>query len=315
MKKRIAALLAAVLLLLAGCASSNSAAGAVTAPDDKTLPAGSTEPGSTPDPEAETPDLTQDPEPEAPSLPPETKQPEPDSVPKTEPAEPNSEDETDPAEPGFPVEPIDPWSLIESVSFEQGFYTDDLGNEVTYGYELVKVGTETPGAKAINEDIDRVFGGYIREAHKEMEEGLSLGIEHVGFNGHVWEDILTIEMIAHMDFEVTDIRPYCYDVYTCEWLGTADILRRMDVSQEEFLEACRQRFQAVYEERYQALPAEQRESSGYYEGLRRCSSDEFVNMELRIYPEDGDIVVIAPIVSLAGADYYYEKLWLFGGEE
>ena len=45
--------------------------------------------------------------------------------------------------------------------------------------------------------------------------------------------------------------------------------------------------------------------------LARVDGPEYVNLNLKVYPNaNGQLVVIAPIVSMAGADYYYHPIIL-----
>ena len=84
----------------------------------------------------------------------------------------------------------------------------------------------------------------------------------------------------------------------------------MGYTQDEFLDTCRRQFRQYYVDMYSQVPEEERTQYGYYQGLDRQVTSEFVNMSLQAYPENDDIVVIAPIVSLAGADYYYHVIHL-----
>ena len=292
--KKILCLLTILALLLAGCQGGGTPYGLQP----------SREQPSTAAPESSLPT-----EPSAPESAPETTEP----LPFTEPTEtePEAPDTEAPAPSTEAPEPVDPWSLLEERSFEQGAYTDNIGNQYTYSYALPGIAGNSSGARAINAVIDNSFGDLIREAKREMEEGLSLGCPSVGYYAAVWEDILTLVVIAHWDWSFDDYGVYCYEVSTDRWLSGAELLERMGVSQEEFLESCRRQFRQTFKDQYAELPQENLADYGYYEALDRCDGDKYVNMELQFYPDEtGDLVVIAPIVSLAGADYYYHPIHL-----
>lgn len=210
-----------------------------------------------------------------------------------------------------PAEPVDPWSLMDKSMFEQGAYTDDLGNDYTYSYGLPCIKADTPAARAINRDIDETFGAHIREAEDAMDKGLSLGVVSVGYYGQVWEDVLTLVIIEHTDWAFDDYGVYCYEVSTGTWLSTPMLLEKMGVDSEDFLDICRQQFRQYFMDEYSEIPEDQRQAYGYYDGLNRVDTHRYVNLDLQTYPDvDGDLVVIAPIVSLAGADYYYHPIHL-----
>lgn len=200
--------------------------------------------------------------------------------------------------------------LIKTVSLARGSYQDDLGNEYEYSYELPALDADTPGAAAINEEIDRLFGGCIREAEADMAERLGLSVRRVGFRSRLWEDVLTLELTAEMDFGVSECRFYCYEISTGRQLTSADVLKLLGVSQEDFLERCRRAFRERFEAQYESLTEAQREDYGYYEALERCGSERLVNPELMVCPEDGKPVVLAPIPSLDGAEYRFQIIRL-----
>ena len=210
-----------------------------------------------------------------------------------------------------PTEPVDPWSLMGESMFEQGTYEDENGNDYTYSYGLPCITADTAGAQAINREIDETFGAHIREAKDAMEEGQSLGVISVGYYGQVWEDVLTLVIIEHTDWDFDGYGVYCYEVSTGTRLTTPLLLEKMDVDPDDFLDLCCLQFRQFYKDQYSEIPEDERTQYGYYDGLARVDTHQYVNLDLQAYPDgDGDIVVIAPIVSLAGADYYYHPIYL-----
>ncbi len=208
-------------------------------------------------------------------------------------------------------ESADPWSLIGVSYSDQGVYYDEMGSDFTWSYELPKLEADTPGAREINEDIDAHFGQDLRDSLKSMEDRISLGIIHIGFRSEVWDNILTLIVIEDTDWSFTNYGVYCYDCDSGTRLGTRELLQRMGYSEEDFLETCRERFIQCYKDMYSHIPEDSLDQYGYYDGLERVDDPRYVNLELQIYPEaNGDLVVIAPIVSLAGADYYYQEIHL-----
>lgn len=306
MKQFLALLLIAALLLTAGCSGSDAApettaaSGTVpvlTEPARSTEPA-DTEPASPPETEAPT-----TPDTEAPT---EPGTEESSQAPSTEPVP--TEQTT--AEPD-PVETVDPWSLIGELSFVQGSYTDDVGNSYTYSYDLPCIKAETPGAKAINEDIEEIFGGAVQNSMQEMEDGLSLYLLDTGFHGVVWEDVLTLVISTHTNWGTGDYGIYSYEVGTGRWLSTRDVLDRLGYSEEEFLDACRRQFRQFFIDENSSIPENLRKQYGYYDALEQVDSELYVSMDLAAFPsETGDLVVAAPIVSLAGAAFYWHLIYL-----
>ena len=277
-KKLLVVFLAIALLLSAGCTKAEPAA------------SGDTAPASTASIETTAPKT----EPATTTAAPETETPAP---------------ETEPVRSTEALEPVDPWSLLGSGGYEAGAYTDELGNEYSYSYDLPVLLAETEGAKAINADIDERFRSRIEEEKAYMKEGLSMGITDIGFHGVVWEDVLTVVVRARGYYDDwTDYGIYCYEASTGRWLTTPMILEKMGVSEEVFLEDCRAIFQYRFAEKYSELTEEARAQTGYTEALERQTAEEYVNLDLAVYPEEGELMVVAPILSLAGPDFVYEVL-------
>lgn len=204
---------------------------------------------------------------------------------------------------------VDPWSLMGEASFDQGSYTDNVGNSYTYSYAIPCLLADTPDAKAVNADIDAFFGKMVREQKEGIEAGTSLSLSSVGYYGEVWGDVLSLVVMGHWDWEFTDYRVYCYDVSTGSRLDTAAVLDKMGITQADFLETCKARFRQCFEENYSSIPVEQRDTYGYNEALKTVDGPDYVNMDLMIYPSaTGDLQVVAPIVSLAGAAYYFQVI-------
>ncbi len=295
MKKILALLLC--LLLLSGCASAGlpidlpTDAPATAAPETTQATAATEAPAAT-----ELPVSTE--------LPPDTEAPVVTDAPDTTTEAPQA------------PEPVDPWSIPDVSFFDQGYYEDDLGNGWTWSYELPCLKADTPGAREINEAIDASFGEDVREAQQAMEDKLSLVMFHIGCRWVLWEDVLSVVIIEDTDWGFTNYGVYCYDTTTGERLDTPALLRKMGISENAFLETCRQQMIQYYKDECAGIPNDQKEQYGYYDGLERQITSDFVNLELMAYPyEGGDIAIIAPIVSLAGADWYYHEIYLgIGGD-
>ena len=293
MKKHLALLLAAVLLLCSGCA------GGVPIP---VLPSQSAAPQSSAA-LTEAPTASSAP---ASSVP--TEAPAGSSAPA-----PTESSAPEPTEAQLP----EPWELLEEELFEQGSFEMD-GYSYTYSYDLPRLTADTAGARAINRDLSQTVGAEVREALDNIAVGNGSYLLHCGFHTELWGDLMTLIVTTHNDYGMDGYRVYCYDRRSGVWLDTPALLERMGIPREDFLEACRSAFVAFYEDMYSGIPADQRESYGYSDGLARVPTDRYVNLDLMAYPSpevNGRLAVIAPIVSLAGADYYYHTVYLeLGGE-
>lgn len=292
MKKYVALLLA--LLLLSGCAGVELP----TVPPAETAATGETAESTAAPETTEPPTAAESP---VSTEPVSTELPVSETVPAPETTVPVT----------VPAEPVDPWSLIGVSFFDQGYYEDEYENGWTWSYELPRVEADTPGAREINAEIDAGFGRDVREAMDAMEQGSSLGVVHIGFRGEVWEDVLTLVVMEDTDWGFTGYGVYCYDCSTGKRLDTPALLEKLGYTQEEFLEAATRQTVQYYKDLYSGIPKDQRSDYGYDTGLSRMESGEFTDLKLMTYPDpSGDLVIVAPIVSLAGADYYYHEIHL-----
>ena len=317
MKKHLLVLLLAALLLLSvGCAK-----------DERGLPTQPTgESGSSsPAPEGtNATDSSEKTEPAAPeqtdseALPAESEPSAPSE--QTEPAVPASTEaqgETQTTEYEEPGAYLGPLELMGNLMYEEGEFTDEYGDLYTYYFDLPLILDDSADAAAINREIEETFGADIRNTKEEMEQGLTPSVFSISYYGEAWEDVLTVVVKENTIFDIERYGIYCYDSATRTRLTTPMLLEKMGISQKDFLAACEDRFIQYFKDEYSELPADRREEVGYYDALARVASSRFVNMDLMAYPDwDGDIVVIAPIVSLAGPDYRYHPIWLgLGGED
>lgn len=318
MKRTLSLLLILALLACAsGCAKETPPA-AATAPvtEELTTAPATDAPASTEAPtretapaDTETPANTEvPPETEAPteSAPPETETPEPAATTQTEPPE-ESTDFIPEREPSH----LEVWELIDDDFFEEGTFTDEYGYDYTYSYELPKFTLETPTTKAINADIQATFGANAQEALDWIERRVAPGILGIGFFTSAWENVVALVLVEHTDWGFDDYRVYCYDAENDAWLTTAQLVEKMGYTQEQFLEAAKMVNLRAYEEQYELLDEDMRQQTGYYDFLPKATSERYINMDLMAYPDAyGDLIILAPVPSLAGADYYYQQLYL-----
>lgn len=295
MRRIIAGLLALSLLLLAGCGPKPEPSGATTTEAPVSTKAG---------PES------------GENLPvnPETTRYMPEShedLPTTEAAtEASSETEASITAPtDDPAEQEGLWALAEPALSRQGSYSDGVGNQWDYSYEYPRINADTQGARDVNRAIEERFGAMVREAEEVMESGTSLICDTIGWYAQVWEDVLTLVVVENNDWGLTGYGVYCYDAGNGSRLSTPQLLDRMGISREDFLAECREKMQACFAENCNA-PGFQ-DTDAYREYLDRQASDDYVNLDLMTYPDKfGSLVIIAPILSLAGADYYYYPVYL-----
>ena len=190
-------------------------------------------------------------------------------------------------------------------------YGEDNSNIYYYSYHLPMFTASTDGARAINDSINSTFGTLIENQYQEMENGMDIGYNTVSWFPCFYQDLFTLLIVAESNFGYSYYGVYCYEQTTGEWLQGSALLEYLNIEESEFLEATRQAAEECFVSYYGDVPEEDREEYGYYDQLAWTISDENINFDnLMFYPDfEGKIVVIAPIGSIAGADWYYNLLY------
>lgn len=279
MKQMIAMLLAlAMLFAFAGCQASQSAV--VQDPATATSAA----------PEAETPAAQPQEEPTLPAV-------------ETQPADlPEQGDENG------------DWDdLTQAYQLVETGYAYENGN---YSYRLPTIHADTAGARAINEAVNAEFTAQAMESAQAISENsdpntIVTGICSTDWFLTVWDGVISLVVSANYEGDWTEYKVYYYDMAAGTQLTKAEMLERIVLTEDEFLEGAREAARERYISQYADIPEETREQAGYYEFITMLDGDEIINMNMVEFAVDtgATITVFAPVPSLAGASYYYQMLY------
>ena len=148
----------------------------------------------------------------------------------------------------------------------------------------------------------------MEEALACKDGGYSISCAYIVWETHQYGDILSLVMTCAWDGDVNQYSVYLYDTDSGTRLNTAELLAEMGVDETAFLDAVRQ----AAAERFDGNYADCTGDFGDFLAERRAwtLSDDNINMDVMVaYPdEDGQLHVVLPIGSIAGADFYEE--WL-----
>jgi len=90
------------------------------------------------------------------------------------------------------------------------------------------------------------------------------------------------------------------------------VLKRLEISEAEFLDAARTRAEEIFVYTFGDIPEEDREAYGYYDCLEQTVSDAFVNLDLPIFVDrHGNITVYLKISHMAGSGLMWEASNIF----
>lgn len=189
---------------------------------------------------------------------------------------------------------------------EDGHYTDSLDNSWTYSYHVPQLTADTAGARAINAAIDEKFGDPVRGALKDMQRALSLGCVSVSWKSYRYEDVLSLVVKAEADWEFTDYAVYLYDAGRGVQLTTAELLEKLGVAQETFLDGLRRSAAAAFDEQGYINTTE---GVQWVQERSWTVGAENVNTEAMVYADEtGKLMAVLPVGSMAGAAWYYKVL-------
>ena len=175
-----------------------------------------------------------------------------------------------------------------------------------YSFRVPQLNCQTPDAARINAEIAETYGTIV----EEWLVGSGTSCIYIDFD-IVWCSN-TLALIVYREYPgaCRYFSVYNFDSITGSEVTNAQLLSDAGLDDETFVSLAKARAVAVFDEKYKNAPdimtdyaAEKRESS---------ASDEFINPDMRMYlSENGSLMLISPIGSLAGADYYEEIYPLF----
>lgn len=234
----------------------------------------------------------------------------PTTVQTSAPTETEEPTEPTPEEPTTGVEELVSEYYSDAGEYEY-FYDDITSDTFYYSYHLPAIASWSDGAQAINQSIIETFGALIDEQYKAMEEGWFLDYNLVSWYPAFYNDLLIITIVAESISDFSDYGVYCYNQTTGEWLQGSALLDYLYIEEQSFLEATREAAAECFISYFGDISEEERELYGYDACLAWTVSDENINLEnLMFYPDEhGEIVVIARIGSMAGAEWYYHCIF------
>ena len=191
--------------------------------------------------------------------------------------------------------------IVESY-YNMGSYTDQYGSEYSYYYSLPNFYySDHRDLEQINRMIDAFYYPIIETEMNAMEVGEILTYDMVDWQSAVYNGVLFLHVYAYTyDWEEHDV--FYIDVETMEQLKPEEMLARMGIAEDEFLDAVRTRAEELFVNYFSAMPEEEREQYGYYDCLEQTVSDDFVNVDLPIFVDNiGQITVYVKLSSMAGS--------------
>ena len=187
-------------------------------------------------------------------------------------------------------------------------YTDSVGNTGHYTYRVPQLEADTEGAVSINRGIEREYGPFVEEALACRDDGDSISCAYIVWETYQYGDILSLVMTCAWDNDMNQYSVYLYDTVNGTRLTTAALLAQMGVDETAFLAGVRQAAAERFDGNYAGITGD---FDDFLAERRAWTlSDDNINIDVMVaYPdENGQLHVVLPIGSIAGADAYEE--WL-----
>lgn len=197
---------------------------------------------------------------------------------------------------------------IRELYSEDFDYTDSVGNTGHYTYRVPQLEADTEGAVSINRGIEREYGPFVEEALACRDDGDSISCAYIVWETYQYGDILSLVMTCAWDNDMNQYSVYLYDTANGTRLTTAELLAQMGVDETAFLAAVRQAAAERFDGNYAGITGD---FDDFLAERRAWTlSDDNINIDVMVaYPdENGQLHVVLPIGSIAGADAYEE--WL-----
>lgn len=198
-------------------------------------------------------------------------------------------------------------ALLSELYSDEGEYTDENGNTLSYRYHVPQLKSETAVAAALNQEIAERYGALVEEQKAMMASHASLTCLGVSWESYWNESLLCLVITSVMGGDSVAHSVYSYDFFGGKRLTSEDLAARCGLGEEAFLRSARLAAADYFDTTYQDALAQgsSAEFAALYAERRAWTlSDENINMQMRCYLDDGTLKLILPIGSFAGADSY-----------
>ncbi|MEE1306135.1 MAG: hypothetical protein U0K68_13480 [Agathobacter sp.] len=170
---------------------------------------------------------------------------------------------------------------------KSGSYTDSLGNKVKYSYKLPKFNYNTKAAKELNKKIKNKLIPIINEELKNIKDGCSLVCTNISYKYYSKKDVVSICIQADTDWDYSDYYTFSYNYKTAKAVTNKQLIKKAGLTEKKLVKLAKQKCD-IY------VPAKKTVTQVV------LSSQMYINNK-------GKLVVILPVKSQAGAEFYYHK--------
>lgn len=179
----------------------------------------------------------------------------------------------------------------ESICAE-GIFMDSEENQTNYSYIVPQLWYDTEAAADINYDIEARFGAAARNDLKLISAGLPPVYNYIGYTYTEFDGIEMLVPFAYSESR-EDCFVYCYDAESGRRIYTPELLERMLIPEENFVNAVREAAELALEQDYLNTPEKERDEAAYISKRDELLSDDTISANMPAFcTETGDLYVI-----------------------
>lgn len=212
------------------------------------------------------------------------------------------------------------WLSNIKVDFSQfvdysNLVTDAYAAEITgeYGdclFSIPQINIAGGAIEAINKEIwDKLYVGVVEEIRANLSYA---GGEYIKYEWVINGDILSLWIESHpVGWAWWDYYVYNVAISTGTPLSNEEVISSAGLTTEEYYEKAKQVLGSQYWSNWE------RDNDNFYDpnfvewfnqSLRNTISDENIRISTPCFNSDGQLCIVAPVYSMAGADYYWHIL-------
>ena len=196
--------------------------------------------------------------------------------------------------------------VYNATKFED-FYTDSVGNDYYYIYYVPVFNISSDDAKVINDEIYSMVYNYYCDTQELVKTKSSLFIHRITGTYYVNDDIVSLGVEVHTDWDDTYSKWYNMNKATGKRISNSELIASLGYTEDQFIKILKQNVAAYYVDLWENNPTGK--DDFYWDRYHYTISDEACNINIPMYVgENGNLWVIANIGSLAGADHYEHSI-------
>lgn len=176
-----------------------------------------------------------------------------------------------------------------------------------YSYRVPLLNCQTPDALRINASITEAYEPLVQEMLALAAEGMSTYCYRIDYETVWCGDILGLIVCCEYDGGGILYSVYNFDRVTGREVTNAELLAYTGFDEETFVSLAMVRCVEVFDEKYQNIPEDMKNDDFTVRQRVAYATEEYIHPDMRMYlREDGALMLISPIGSIAGADAYEE---------